>query len=123
MVQKASGSFEVVEGGAAIVTGRVYVPDDVAKEMVDLPPPEKPTGKDLIDMKGKDIYKELRLRGYNYSGLFRSVVEVDNLGQSKGIGREKRAGLLKLIKCKIKSLKITLTSKSSITLTKFNTFR
>ena len=83
MVQKASGSFEVVEGGAAIVTGRVYVPDDVAKEMVDLPPPEKPTGKDLVDMKGKDIYKELRLRGYNYSSLFRSVVEVDNLGQSK----------------------------------------
>ncbi|KAK3908916.1 Fatty acid synthase [Frankliniella fusca] len=80
MVQKASGSFEVVEGGAAIVTGRVYVPEDVNKEMVDLPPPEKPTGKDLIDMKGRDVYKELRLRGYNYSGLFRSVIEVDNLG-------------------------------------------
>lgn len=81
MVQKASGNFEVVEGGAAIVTGRVYVPEDVEKEMVDLPPPEKPTGKDLIDMKGRDVYKELRLRGYNYAGLFRSVVDIDNLGK------------------------------------------
>ncbi|XP_034230761.1 fatty acid synthase-like [Thrips palmi] len=82
MVQKASGNFEVVEGGAAIVTGRVYVPEDVDKEMVDLPPPEKPSGKDLIDLKGRDVYKELRLRGYNYSGLFRSVVDIDNLGST-----------------------------------------
>jgi len=80
MVQKASGNFEVVEGGAAIVTGRIYVPDDPDQELADLPPPSPATGQDLIPLEPRDIYKELRLRGYNYAGLFRSLTYVDNTG-------------------------------------------
>lgn len=82
MVQKGSGNFEVVEGGAAIVTGRLYVPEDINKEMVYLDAPEIPeTGPELLELKGKDIYKELRLRGYQYKGLFRSLMSSDNTGR------------------------------------------
>lgn len=37
MVQKGTGNFEIVEGGAAIVTGRVFIPSDVKKEIVTIP--------------------------------------------------------------------------------------
>uniref|UniRef100_A0A146M080 Fatty acid synthase n=1 Tax=Lygus hesperus TaxID=30085 RepID=A0A146M080_LYGHE len=68
-IQK-TGSFEVTEGGAAIVTGKAYVPQDVTKEMTSV----KFESSGEYPMSSKDIYKELRLRGYNYKGLFRSLV-------------------------------------------------
>ncbi len=82
MVQKGSGNFEVVEGGAPIVTGRIYVPEDIEAECVDLPPLEdKQTDTQLLPLTGKDIYKELRLRGYNYKGLFRGITYANNEGK------------------------------------------
>lgn len=81
MVQKGSGTFEVVESGAPVVTGRLYVPSDINKEMVDMPPqPDEPNDSDL---NMKDIYKELRLRGYNYKGLFKSLNRVNLDGELK----------------------------------------
>ncbi|CAI6352158.1 unnamed protein product [Macrosiphum euphorbiae] len=75
MVQKGSGTFEVVESGAPVVTGRLYIPTDVNNEMIDMPPhPDEPNDTDLNI---KDIYKELRLRGYNYKGMFRSLNRVN----------------------------------------------
>ena len=78
MVQKGSGKFEIAEGGTAIVSGLVRVPENVSRETVDLDPPEPEENlvKDLIELNSRDIYKELRLRGYNYQGLFRSLVSV-----------------------------------------------
>ncbi|XP_050524285.1 fatty acid synthase [Daktulosphaira vitifoliae] len=75
MVQKGSGTFEVVESGAVVVTGRIYVPTDINKLMIDVPPHNNK--EDDCDLVGKDIYKELRLRGYNYKGLFRSLTRVN----------------------------------------------
>ncbi|XP_014487930.1 PREDICTED: fatty acid synthase-like, partial [Dinoponera quadriceps] len=72
MVQKATGTFEVIEKGTAIVTGRVCVPSDPIKERV----PDHYLQKDHDEMevmKTKDIYKELKLRGYQFSGLFRGL--------------------------------------------------
>lgn len=81
MVQKGSGTFEVVESGAPVVTGRLYVPTDINKEMINMPPhPDEPNDTDLYT---KDIYKELRLRGYNYKGLFRSLTRVNIDGELK----------------------------------------
>nr|QCW07581.1 fatty acid synthase 1 [Blattella germanica] len=80
MVQKGSGNFEISEGGVTVVCGSVRIPEDVTKELVDMVPPEETVGEDLIDLSSRDIYKELRLRGYNYQGLFRSLVCSDNLG-------------------------------------------
>ncbi|XP_050425474.1 fatty acid synthase [Adelges cooleyi] len=75
MVQKGSGTFEVVESGAPVVTGRLYIPNDVNKKMIDMPP--HPNVINETDLNKKDIYKELRLRGYNYHGLFRSLNRVN----------------------------------------------
>ncbi|CAB0015645.1 unnamed protein product [Nesidiocoris tenuis] len=68
-IQK-TGNFEVTEGGAAIVTGRCHVPQDVTRELTSVD--FKSSGE--YPMSSKDVYKEFRLRGYNYKGWFRGIV-------------------------------------------------
>ncbi|XP_054286913.1 fatty acid synthase-like [Macrosteles quadrilineatus] len=74
-----TGDFELVEGGSVAVSGRVRLPEDVEKEQLTLPPPPKPQG-DFLDLERADIYKDLRLRGYDYTGVFRGVSQADNKG-------------------------------------------
>jgi fatty acid synthase len=82
IVTKGTGTFEVVEGGSAIVTGKIYIPEDIEKEMLDLPPPRvETTPLTPPPLSGKDVYKELRLRGYNYSGIFKAITELDSTGK------------------------------------------
>ena len=81
MVQKGSGKFEVTEGDTAVVTGSVQLPENISREILPLDPPEPLHDNDLLELTSQDIYKELRLRGYNYHGLFRSLVFADNLGE------------------------------------------
>lgn len=75
-----SGDFELVEGGSLAVSGRVRLPEDVEKEQLSLPPPTV-TKADLLDLGTADIYKDLRLRGYDYSGVFRGILQTDNKGK------------------------------------------
>ncbi len=42
--------------------------------------------KDEESMSSRDIYKELRLRGYHYSGLFRSLKSATTKGSKGRIG-------------------------------------
>ncbi|XP_036142716.1 fatty acid synthase-like [Monomorium pharaonis] len=65
------GRFEIIEGDSVIVTGRVYESSNPEQEI---------TSTDILSenneeehMTTKDIYKELKLRGYQYSGLFRGL--------------------------------------------------
>jgi fatty acid synthase len=81
MVQKGTGNFEVVEGGAAVVTGRVRLPENVSQERVLLDFFVPQTSDDLLELSSQDIYKELRLRGYNYQGEFCGLVSLDNSGE------------------------------------------
>ncbi|XP_046963777.1 fatty acid synthase-like [Vanessa cardui] len=74
MIQRGSGQFEVVESGASIVTGRIYAEKNVGQEYCSIPvEPESAEANDN-HLLTKDFYKELRLRGYQYSGLFRGVL-------------------------------------------------
>ncbi|XP_069677436.1 fatty acid synthase-like isoform X2 [Periplaneta americana] len=82
MVQKGSGKFEVAEGGAAIVSGLVRVTQNITREITPLPLPASCSSDDLIERNSRDIYKELRLRGYNYQGLFRGLVAMDSYGET-----------------------------------------
>ncbi|KAF2904462.1 hypothetical protein ILUMI_01702 [Ignelater luminosus] len=82
MVQKGTGQFEVAELGQAIVSGRIYVPEDFLEEVVALPLP--PEDEETISFTTKDIYKELKLRGYNYMGAFRGLKQA-NLEGTKGL--------------------------------------
>ncbi|XP_011883711.1 PREDICTED: fatty acid synthase-like, partial [Vollenhovia emeryi] len=66
------GKFEITEGDSVIVTGTVQDTSNPEQEMVrrDLLP-EINDEEEL--MTERDIYKELRLRGYQYSGWFRGI--------------------------------------------------
>jgi len=81
MVQKGSGNFEVVEGGATVVSGTVRVADNVCHERASLEFFEPQTSDDLVKLSSQDIYKELRLRGYNYHGDFCGLVSLDSSGE------------------------------------------
>ncbi|XP_049879210.1 fatty acid synthase-like [Pectinophora gossypiella] len=74
MIQKGSGNFEIVESGASIVTGRIYAKKNVGQDYRVLPAIPESSGPNIKHMLTKDFYKELRLRGYQYSGLFRGVL-------------------------------------------------
>ncbi|CAH2052769.1 unnamed protein product, partial [Iphiclides podalirius] len=74
MIQKGSGNFEIVESGASIVTGRIYAKRNVGNDYRVLPAMPEASGPSVKHMLTKDFYKELRLRGYQYSGLFRGVI-------------------------------------------------
>lgn len=76
-VLEGTGEFDVCEGGSAVVTGQVRLADDPAAERLsadelhdDEPMPQE---ADHLPLTTDDIYKELRLRGYNYGGVFRGI--------------------------------------------------
>ncbi|XP_047538557.1 fatty acid synthase-like [Vanessa atalanta] len=74
MIHKGSGQFEIVESGASIVTGRIYAQKNVGRDYRVLPAEPESKGPNDKHLLTKDFYKELRLRGYRYSGLFRGVI-------------------------------------------------
>ncbi|XP_046963942.1 fatty acid synthase-like [Vanessa cardui] len=74
MIHKGSGQFEIVESGASIVTGRIYAQKNVGRDYRVLPAEPESKGPNDKHLLTKDFYKELRLRGYQYSGLFRGVI-------------------------------------------------
>lgn len=75
-----TGDFELCEGGSLVVSGRIYIPEDIENEHLDLPAPVQPAEPELLPLRTADIYKDLRLRGYDYSGIFRGIAESDNRG-------------------------------------------
>lgn len=79
-IMEGTGNFEIVEGGTVAVSGRIYEPEDVTKEMLDLPEPYTEAENDLLMLTENDIYKDLRLRGYDYFGMFRGMHEAENRG-------------------------------------------
>ena len=80
-MQKGTGNFEVVEGGVAVVSGTVQIPENVSNEIASLDFCERQSSDDLLELSSQDIYKELRLRGYNYHGDFCGLVSLDNSGE------------------------------------------
>jgi fatty acid synthase len=81
MVQKGSGKFEVIEGGGAIASGIVQVLENSSYKRASLEPHEPCCSDELLEFSSHDIYKELRLRGYNYQGAFCGLVSLDGLGE------------------------------------------
>ncbi|XP_071556237.1 fatty acid synthase-like [Temnothorax nylanderi] len=70
-IQK-DGKFEITEEGNVVVTGTVHETSIPEQEMfqTDLLPENSDEEE---HMTARDIYKELRLRGYQYSGWFRGL--------------------------------------------------
>ncbi|XP_065083523.1 fatty acid synthase-like [Ochlerotatus camptorhynchus] len=73
-IQTVTGFFEIVEGDSVVVTGFVRsLKECINNDFSD-------TASSAVVLPTKDFYKELRLRGYYYSGLFKSVLEARSDG-------------------------------------------
>lgn len=74
MVHRGTGNFEVCNQGVAVAIGRVAF-FDANEERSTLPPLQEVAAPDSSDLPltSVDVYKELRLRGYHYSGLFQGI--------------------------------------------------
>ncbi|CAL8264094.1 unnamed protein product [Arctogadus glacialis] len=81
----ASNKFEVSENGNLAVSGRVSLLEDSALDAFHAQVSQV-VAKDDEDPKLKltthDIYKELRLRGYDYGKTFQGILETNNAGDS-----------------------------------------
>ncbi|XP_077526185.1 fatty acid synthase-like isoform X2 [Haemaphysalis longicornis] len=75
-IMSTSGEFEVSEGGTVVATGRVRMAEQ-GVELLDKEPPGAPSEEVEYDLDAEDIYKELRLRGYEYHGAFRGILKAD----------------------------------------------
>ncbi|KAJ8946537.1 hypothetical protein NQ318_004673 [Aromia moschata] len=76
MIQRSTGNFEIIVGDSPVVTGRIYETKEQQMERVSFDLPGIPK-YEALPLTSKDIYKELRLRGYNYNGAFRALQECD----------------------------------------------
>ncbi|TGZ54716.1 Fatty acid synthase [Temnothorax longispinosus] len=75
-----SNRFEIIEGDNTVVTGIVRVPTNIANEKTSAHLAE--CVDDEEEMNTKDIYKELRLRGYQYAGEFRGLKSASVTGSN-----------------------------------------
>ncbi|XP_055540269.1 fatty acid synthase-like [Wyeomyia smithii] len=80
MVQQSSGRFEILDGHTAVVTGYARQLPDTYEDFS-----TKETPSVVPILKTRDFYKELRLRGYHYSNLFKSVLEARSDGSAAKI--------------------------------------
>ncbi|CAN8002218.1 unnamed protein product [Ixodes hexagonus] len=75
-VMRVSGEFEVCEAGTVAASGRIFLAED-GQKLLDHEPPSGPPETVTFDLEAEDIYKELRLRGYEYSGSFQGILKAD----------------------------------------------
>ena len=64
--------FEITERDSVVVTGTMYEALNLEQEMIPINLLLGNNDEDE-DMTARDIYKELKLRGYQYKGLFRGL--------------------------------------------------
>ncbi|KAJ0178567.1 hypothetical protein K1T71_006390 [Dendrolimus kikuchii] len=77
-VLEGTGEFDVCEGGSVAVTGQVRLAEEPAAERLPVGDAvAAPAEPGLLPLTGDDVYKELRLRGYNYGGVFRGIRSSD----------------------------------------------
>ena len=97
-ITPGSGMFEVCESGTLVVSGRVFQPNE---PIIDLPlcdPVEEPQDAHLIRLTSSDIYKQLRLRGYDYGPTFQGILSASNKGKAVVFREGGGRGYLKKIK-------------------------
>ncbi|KAF5283995.1 hypothetical protein FQR65_LT13629 [Abscondita terminalis] len=83
-ITRETHRFEIGDGEQLIVSGKIYVMEDLEDEFA-MQPQLEAASNDSICLTTKDFYKELKLRGYNYSGAFCSVQKADLSGKTTWI--------------------------------------
>lgn len=70
IIQICSGEFEFWSNNEFLLSGKLTIPEEthtyLKGEKVDL-------NEDSIELKGDEVYEELKHRGYNYTGSFKVV--------------------------------------------------
>lgn len=75
-----SGEFELIESDEIVASGQISSSNSIEKELLNLA--SLKTKKDeFLPLKSSEIYKELRLKGYDYKGPFRGIQLIDNTGK------------------------------------------
>nr|XP_018912187.1 PREDICTED: fatty acid synthase-like [Bemisia tabaci] len=77
-ILKASGNFELSEGGSVVLSGKISIPENIEDEQLTLDEPADDKTDTLLN--ANDFYKYARLRGYDYGGMFLGVTECDMNG-------------------------------------------
>lgn len=72
-----TGQFEICESGSLAVSGKISIPENIENEELVLEKLDYDT-KSALMLERSDVYKELRLRGYDYSGAFRGITKTDS---------------------------------------------
>ncbi|KAH8377960.1 hypothetical protein KR093_008108 [Drosophila rubida] len=74
---QGKGDFEICEGNTLVTSGKIQLVVGQQQQLEQLNLPDLPGSAGAIKLSTKDVYKELRLRGYDYSGLFQGIVDTD----------------------------------------------
>ncbi|XP_075558241.1 fatty acid synthase 1 [Dermacentor variabilis] len=75
-IMRASGEFEVCEAGMVAASGHIRMAEE-GEKLLEKEPPGTPTETVAYELETEDIYKELRLRGYEYYGGFQGIIKAD----------------------------------------------
>jgi len=78
-VTPGSGQFEITENESVVASGRISIlAEPGTSDDKDLTPVRE-TG--TLQLNSDDIYKDLRLRGYEYGPTFRGILSADGTGK------------------------------------------
>ncbi|KOC65238.1 Fatty acid synthase [Habropoda laboriosa] len=81
MIHRGTGRFEISERSTTVVTGMIREPTNPEQETI--PPRFLTPIEDEEALNTKDIYKEFKIRGYEYTGLFRGLRSA-SIGGTRG---------------------------------------
>nr|WLV27769.1 fatty acid synthase [Panonychus citri] len=86
-MMETSGEFSISEGGAIVATGKATVPEEPVLKMTHILEETlaEPTKPEVITLSAKDIYKEFRIRGYDYGSTFQGLKEASDDGRKGSI--------------------------------------
>ena len=78
-----TGDFEITESGNLVASGKISVATDPVVPSVAKQTSSEGSASSLdLDLTMADVYKELRLRGYDYGPTFRGVLCASSTGVS-----------------------------------------
>ena len=81
-ITPGTGYFEVCESSALVASGRIYASPE--SPVLEVPVQEKISEEEedpeVINLTTADVYKELRLRGYDYGPTFQGILSASNKG-------------------------------------------
>jgi len=78
-VSLGSGQFDICENESVVASGRIAILTEDEISYDECPKPVLETGP--LPLNSDDIYKELRLRGYDYGPTFRGILSADGTGK------------------------------------------